>query len=444
MKLAAKSAVGLAMLAAVLNATGCGTDAAGTPMDAAVAAADSVVAADSETTAETGPAADAAASSPDGALGAPPTGLTVAQWATFTVFHATVPAQHIAGVGRQEESLPAFVHRRPLVTKGAVGEQLPQPPLANVQTAGAFFGAATAGDFSYAVTLPQAVVTADWPPADSNLPAVGALTGLQAGKAQWALHVDPKATAEVPPAAAGSLWAGLRSNGGARVHRIGDPTAGDHQLFYRALGSFSPQLRISAKKSQFSGGYDGIVHNDGPAIAAAWLLHLHSGGGLLQRLYALPANADSPFSRTPKESPQAYFAMVKTEFAAELQQQGLTVAQSQALVATFTHNWLKTFGLRVIVVAPTAWADSWWQTQVEPKPVSAVRVLLGRFELLTAEGEAELLQQMAAAAPKMDIAVVDTLGFFAEPKARRAAQGAASAEMKDFANKVLAAAEQLP
>lgn len=98
----------------------------------------------------------------------------------------------------------------------------------------------------------------------------------------------------------------------------------------------------------------------------------------------------------------------------------------------------------MIVLAPQAWADGYIQTTVTPKPTTEVRVMLGRFELLTEQDEAEMLQQIAVVAKKSDLGVLNSLGFFAEPKARRAAQARLDPSVQAFATELIKAAEKLP
>ena len=363
-------------------------------------------------------------------LGPAPTNLQVHHWATFTVFHAAVAQHHVPGVGRTEEQLPAFVHSRSLTAAG--------PPLAKIQTAGAFFHADTAGDVQLEVAVPQGQVSADWPPAVAGVQAVA--PALSAGHATWQLHVEPKTakSPDLPAVAADSLWQALRDAGGARLTNLGGASGSDDLLFYRALGNFLPPLRISATKTASAAGYEGSVSNDGDvAVPRAWLLYLHAGGGLLQPLNQLTGKSKTQFSPTPKEVPASYFGNVEAVLTAELQNSGLTGPEAKALFRSFSHNWLKTYGLRVIVVAPKAWADAYVQATVTPKPVQEVRVVLGRFELLTAADESLLLTQLTAAAKTGEAGILQQLGFFAEPKARRALQATDDPAVKALAEQLI-------
>lgn len=346
-------------------------------------------------------------------IGAPPAHLQVHHWATFTVFHAAAAQTSVAGVGHAEEQLPAFVHARSLAAAG--------PPLAQIQTAGAFFHVDAAGDVQVDLAMPQAQVSAEWPPATSG--TQGTVASLASGHATWQLHLEP-AAGQLPALAGvepGSLWQSLRAAGGARLTNLAAVGGSDDLLFYRALGNFTPPLQISAKKDASIQGYSGSLSNTGQAeIPRAWLLYLHAGGGLLQPLHNVAGKATTTFSPTPKELPADYFKNVEATLTGALQDAGLTAPEAKALFSSFSHNWLKTFGLRVIVVAPQAWMDNYAQVNVTPRPDSEVRVMLGRFELLTAEDEAVLIAQLAASAQAGDATILQKLGFFAESKARRA------------------------
>lgn len=416
-----------------LWAVACGADPAGSTAlsaaDAAVDAAGSETSGQDAVAPDSADAATSADAQPDIALGPGPGNLQVHHWATFTVFHAAAAQAYVPGVGRAEEELPAFAHSRPLAALG--------PPLAKLQTAGAFFHADSAGDVQVELALPQGQVEAEWPPAVTG--TTGAAAALTGGHATWKLRIDPKAQA-LPALAAvepTSLWHKLRGGGGARVSNLGAAAGSDDLLFYRALGNFAPPVRVTAKKYAAFPGYSGTVANDGAApIPRAWLLYLHAGGGLMQPLGPVPGQGASPFSPTPKELPTEYFAKVQATLTQELQQAGLTAAEAQALVGSFTHNWLKTHGLRVIVLAPQAWAETAFLAKVTPQPVAEVRVALGRIELLTEEDEGALLAQLAAAVQAGDSGLLQSLGFFAEPKARRAQAASADPAVKALAGEL--------
>lgn len=424
----------------VVATAGCGTDTGPGSGDAGLTSpGDADAAAIADASADSAAVPDSAsldAATQDFALGPAPTNLQVHHWATFTVFHAAVAQQHVPGVARAEEELPAFVHSRSLATAG--------PPLAKIQTAGAFFHVDTPGDVRLDLAVPQGQVSADWPPAASGVQ--GSAAALTAGHATWQLHVEPSAAKlpALPAVAPDSLWQALRDAGGARVTNLGGASGSEDLLFYRALGNFAPPLRILANKSAAVEGYEGSVSNDGDVVVArAWLLYLHAGGGLLQPLNKLPGNSNTQFSPTPKELPARYFANVEGTLTTELQNAGLTGPEAKALFRSFSHNWLKTYGLRVIVVAPQAWADAYAQAKVTPKPAQEVRVVLGRFELLTTADETTLLTQLAAAAKTPDSGMLQALGFFAEPKARRALQASTDPAVKALAEQLIKQAEVL-
>ncbi|MBI5610749.1 MAG: hypothetical protein HY902_17865 [Deltaproteobacteria bacterium] len=369
-------------------------------------------------------------------LGAPPANLRVHHWATFTVFHAVAGQQYVPGVGRSEETLPPFVHG---LAAPALG-----PPLAKVQTAGAFFDADTAGDAQVELRVPHGEVGADWPPLAQKW-AGGA--GAQPDQpAVWQLHVEPDTAklAALPAVEPNSVWQSLRQAGAARVSALGQTAGSDDLLFYRALGDFVPPLRVTAKKQGGSQGYEGTLTNDGDEeIPRAWLLHLHEGGGLMQPLKSVPAHGSIVFSPTPKEMWPYYAAQVQSTLTAELQNAGLTPPEAAALVASFTHNWLKTYGLRILILAPKSWADAHLQTTVTPKPAAEVRVVLGRIELLTEQDEAAMLDQLKVAAQTNDSGILQALGFFAEPKARRAQLVATDPAVQALAAQLVSQAAKL-
>jgi hypothetical protein len=364
-------------------------------------------------------------------------GLVVHEWATFTVFHAVQAKQHVAGVQRHEEAIPATVHVRDLGwPQAGAQEVLAEPVLAKVQTAGAWFH----GDpvaFKATVELPQGVVTADWPEAAQTLPKPATPTSLQGGKTTWQLHHlgDAPVGGDEPGifGMLGKVKAGVIKVPGAKL--------GEFQrfLFWRALAKFSPPVRFAAKKNQF-GQFDVTIWNDGEhAIPNAFLLHLHEGGGLLQKIGGIAAKSTFVATPTPKESPVMFLDKAEAAVAEVVQQQGLPADEALPLAQTFTQNWLKTYGLRIVVVAPSAWGQQYFPTTYSPAPAQHVRVALGRFELLTEVDEQALQQQFAAAAKTGDLKIMEAMGFFAEPKVRRVLDLAAPGQ-KAFGQQLLDAA----
>ena len=393
---------------------------------------------------DTGTSPDQTADAPPDSVDATPTPFAVHEWATFTVFHAAKSLQHVPGVQRHEEQVPGFVPVRDLGPQAAgAKEVLAEPVLAKVQTAGAWFHGGAGLQVKATVALPQGIVTATWPPAADQGPPPAAVTALAFGKATWTVQLKPLAFDAVLTVAADSLFAPLREVAALRVIDLaptGKPPIQEGFLFWRALAAFSPPVRLAAAAVE-NGQFQVTLHNDGDvALPQVWLLHLHAGGGLLQALGPVGPKSSVIKTPTPKETPAYYNEQVQTALATALVGQGLANDEAQALVATFTHNWLKTFGLRIVVLAPAAWGQQWFPTTFVPQPTGHVRVVLGRFELLTAGDEAALVQQVEAAAAKQDLGVLGALGFFAEPKARRALQ-VVSKEAQAFVQKLVGAAE---
>ena len=370
---------------------------------------------------------------------------SVHEWATFTVFHATSAQQHVAGVQRHEEDLPAAVHVRDLGPKGSgAAELLGEPVLAKVQTAGLWFQAVAPLAVTVTVSVPDGIVTADHPTAGATAPKLAAVTSLAGGKASWALQVlGAVATPGSEPG--GGMLALLGSVLSTPFRQFGaKPGAESSVLFWRALAKFSPPVRFDASPmTGMPGKFHVTVWNDGDhVIPQAFLLHLHAGGGLLQIIGPVGTRQFEIQTPTPKEGPKDYFKKVHEVLSGAVQEQGLSAGEADALVKTFTHNWLKTHGLRVIVVAPPAWGQQWFPTTFMPPPAQHVRVVLGRFELLTASDEAALVQTVEAAAQQQDLGVLAKLGFFAEPKARRVLQLAAQGAQA-FVQKLVEAAGAL-
>lgn len=181
----------------------------------------------------------------------------------------------------------------------------------------------------------------------------------------------------------------LRQVKAARVTKQHTAQLQDSLVFWRGLARFAPPVRIQAAPNDDHPGRFGVtVHNDGDvAIPRAFLLHLHPGGGMLHKLWSIAPKSSSVATPTPKESPVVFNEQVQEALLQAVVDAGLPTDAAKALVASFTHNWLKAHGLRVIVVAPAEWGAAWFPTTLQPLPTSHTRVALGRFEVLTAADE---------------------------------------------------------
>jgi hypothetical protein len=100
---------------------------------------------------------------------------------------------------------------------------------------------------------------------------------------------------------------------------------------------------------------------------------------------------------------------------------GLYEKEAKAMLETWRDSWFED-GLRVIYLVPRALTDEVLPLTASPAPAKSVRVLVGRFEVLTNE------RVEAARALALSSGDASKLGRFAEPLLARAAAKSSGAD----------------
>jgi hypothetical protein len=350
-----------------------------------------------------------------------PQGLTVHEWGTYTSVQGSNGAT-LDGMQHEEESLPSFVQQRSLEQAGIKGiESLPQAVNQKLETPVLYFYGA-AGHVKASVDFPGGIISQWFPAASTFAPAVGAMTAIAGGHMEWEAELIPGDDLSAMPAvAADSVWAPSRKTAGVPV--LIDKTV-EKFIFYRGLGRFDVPFRVESRP-------DGLLdlYNDSDEdIADVFLLRVHETGGATIPLGKIAAHAslrmiEAPTSGKERDLDQ-YVGDTMTTVAGALERSGLFADEARAMVETWSRSYFRTAGLRVLYVAPRAWTDRLLPLTVEPAPVSTVRTLVGRVEVMTAADEAALV---ARAKSEPALSLVSSLGRFAEPKLRRARQLATDA-----------------
>ena len=160
-------------------------------------------------------------------------------------------------------------------------------------------------------------------------------------------------------------------------------------LFYRGVGRFDPGLKttVSADETLF------LENQTGEKIP--YLVVFDSTSGQL-RWAETPAGLDSGASMTVAESslksePAGFAESLYRAMTAGLAKCGLTDAEARSMVETWWRSYFEAPGLRIFWVLPRKSTDRLLPLEISPPPTEIVRVIVGRSEVLRPRQESEWL-----------------------------------------------------
>jgi hypothetical protein len=233
----------------------------------------------------------------------------------------------------------------------------------------------------------------------------------------------PKARVELPKENAPSHYYPAREVDAAivRVCSSADPKQAQHErfLFYRGVGTFTQpltaRLATSGEPRLELSGIDGevlVFQRRGESIGLN--RHTLRGGH---------GSALLPLDQRPTKRPNDATTLetAEAEVLRLLMTSGLYEKEAKAMLETWKDTWFED-GLRVMYLVPRAATDSLLPLEVSPKPSASVRVLVGRFEVLTPA------QVLEARRTVMATQALAPLGRFAEPLAKQALIGSTPQE----------------
>lgn len=145
-------------------------------------------------------------------------------------------------------------------------------------------------------------------------------------------------------------------------------------LFYRGVGKFAlPVQGIPID--------DSIVRftNNGPDEIRS-LLAIRVDGDAIQISHSQPAKSGETVRLNANKhvSVDQLSDVIKTI----LTEQGLYEKESAAMVQTWRDQWFQEQGTRVLYIVPEKLTNELLPLEIDPKPVSTVRVLVGRMEIM--------------------------------------------------------------
>jgi hypothetical protein len=232
----------------------------------------------------------------------------------------------------------------------------------------------------------------------------------------------------------------VRVDSGSRTN-----PAPEHErfLFYRGVGNFATPLLVTLNP----GGNLTVTNNGADALLHLFVLGVREGKAQFVHLNHLDANTASVVALPPMDHPQADVARtIADEMADALVSLGLFRREAVAMVNTWKDSWLADEGLRVLYLLPRAWTDATLPLEVDPKPRTVVRVMVGRAEVITPETENQLRQQLTharagdAVAHAQALAELRKLGRFAQPALQRVTRNSSDAQFNQFAWELLQSA----
>jgi hypothetical protein len=363
------------------------------------------------TSADHGHPTDAAAP-PQAAAGK----LLVQEWGTYTSVQAS-DGHTLTGVHHVDEGLPSWVHRRNFTDpSNYYFEQLPEEPLQQLETPVLYFWSPSPQAVSVQVTFPQGVMGEWYPDATQFAPAINNCTAMAGGTMRWDVTVDPAIApttfAAVSPT---EIWAPSRNVASTPVRWAGSTGRTPEQerfIFYRGLAKFDPPVRVVASDTELR-----ISNTSADDVTSAFVLRVTATAGEIVRIGSLTAGgtrvASTPTASLPVD---AYVAEARSTLHGALAASGLNDDVAGAMVDTWTRSWFKNVGLRVLYLAPRAWADSWLPTSIAPTPSAFVRTLVGRIETISPTEESQLVATVHDHAQTGASFDITSLGRFAEPR----------------------------
>jgi hypothetical protein len=131
-------------------------------------------------------------------------------------------------------------------------------------------------------------------------------------------------------------------------------------------------------------------------------------------------------------------ADLATAVKEELVAAGLYEAEADAMVGTWQQSWFHEAGTRLLYVLPQSLTDELLPLTIQPVPQESVRVMVGRYEILTPEDEEAFIAAIhegmqAKELPNTIPEVLNCRGRFAEPALQQIAVAARDPRFKEEA-----------
>jgi hypothetical protein len=156
-------------------------------------------------------------------------------------------------------------------------------------------------------------------------------------------------------------------------------------LFYRGLGNFALPIRVQAL-----GGGQFEVHNTGTDPIRSLFLVTAEGKEL--RLALAPSIAPGERITMAQSSQPTTMDQLSDSVATALVAEGLYEKEARGMVNTWRNSWFGEQGTRLFYMVPPRLTDELLPLTISPQPDEIVRVLVGRYEIMSPEDEARVTQ----------------------------------------------------
>jgi hypothetical protein len=314
----------------------------------------------------------------------PATALEVREWGTFTTFSspAGTPVSWYAN-GLDSVPLPKFVRSSAFMLKQG-------PNRMRMETPVIYFYPEKPMEVTVKAAFGGGMITEMFPNTQTPF-----------GDTVWKVNLlppdDAAAAARIPDCPSGQIgshyaaaravpdaWIVSSKSPGLSVEGKPAPIIEEHErfIFYRGAGEGSSGLHVSMpdgdrielrNQTTFVFPHQVVLRVEGDK--AAWspvpaAVPASGGEGLLE--IRVPSST-RPVSEVTAE--------LVSHFHERLAAEGLSAAESAAMVATWSNTWFHENGVRVFSIMPSALVDQMLPLEITPKPASIRRVFVLRSEM---------------------------------------------------------------
>lgn len=368
--------------------------------------------------------------------------LTVHEWGTFLVMQGS-DGVTLDGMYHEEHALPGFVHAR-----GRDQLRIPRAVMKG-ETPVIYFYTEQPRQVRVKVGFPSGIWTQWYPQASRLEPSITSTVPGEprGGSISWDAQLIPAGTGKgpsLPLASSDALWNFARDVDAAYVEtrdRVKGPQS-ERFIFYRGLGTASLPIKMSME----SGGaltQDSSLQEE---VRHVFVLRVENGKGAYRYLPQLKPGQqlERVLPTTAEARPLKEFTRkIGDNLAARLVEAGLYPKEARAMVNTWSTSYFQSDGIRALFVMPQRWTDDFIPMQIEPRPASLVRVMVGRLEMLTPErearAEAAVRELSSASTEKRDRAFefLREQGRYAEPVIRRVRRTSKDESVRQLCERLL-------
>ena len=246
----------------------------------------------------------------------------------------------------------------------------------------------------------------------------------------WLFRAHDPRLATLPPGTPAAVLEAIEKSLAAQRVQDQQPELVDHFIFYRGAGG-DRSFALGCEQQGGPGTFSLTNRGEAP-IPTVLALRVSGGQSSWTRIDSLlpVAHQDGkilnretftfpePAGPAPEVAEGLRHLMV-----ASLQAEGLTLAEAEAMVATWDDLWFTEPGTRLLAILPQSSADAMVPLQITPPPTRLERVFVARVELITREQEQILTDLLDAGQPGGEQDLADAAAKFSELQLGRYAAG---------------------